>query len=121
MRTEIRLEQEPQNGIYVMVEGLVVTVFFDLEFESVRNIYTGEAVISKGRGYKDILTAIIVDKYDSNDTQAILANYTDALHDEDLDEEKKHQYTDEYNVYQAYRVKAKNIANKVIEYINGLS
>lgn len=115
----ITLKEAPQDGIYVMREGVRLVLFFDLVPNKAENEYIGEAVHVDGFERKNIIASIITDKYDQDDTQAILANYADALYDEHIGEEKKQEYIAEYNSYQEYRDKAKKIANIVISRLNG--
>lgn len=113
MITEINLNKEPKDGIYIIAEGVNIIVYFDLVSIG-EDLYKGISVYSK-RDYKSIVSDIITDKYDSDDTQAILANYVDVA----VPDDKREEYIAEYNSYQEYRDKAKKIANIVISRLNG--
>lgn len=102
----------------VIQEGAILRVFFD--FEDVSNQEEGESkscictnVDINGRTYEDIVSSIIRDKYSQDRVEAIMANHA-LKDDESIPEEKRTEYVNEYEAYQLYRLKAKQVANDVI-------
>ena len=63
--------------------------------------------------YPQLLSAIIKRKYNTDQSEAITANYLAALSKE-VPEEKAAEYIGEYETYQAWRNKAKAVAKEVI-------
>lgn len=126
----------PAEGIKVVVEGNLLRLYFDYkkveaatastDGSTVKNgnsedtIYSAENIDIEGgmRDYAAITAAIVNDKYDLNDVQAILANK--ALADDAksaITDDKRKEYLDEYTNYQTYRAHAKEIANQVLTLI----
>ena len=124
----------PAEGIKVVVEGNLLRLYFDYkkveattasaDGSTVKNgnsedtSYSAENIDIEGgmRDYAAITAAIVNDKYDLNDVQAILANK--ALADDAksaITDDKRKEYLDEYASYQAYRAKAKDTAAKAVE------
>lgn len=124
----------PEEGIKVVVEGNLLRLYFDYkkveaatastDGSTVKNgnsedtSYSAENIDIEGgmRDYAAITAAIVNDKYDLNDVQAILANK--ALADDAksaITDDKRKEYLDEYTNYQAYRAKAKDTAAKAVE------
>lgn len=113
--------QKNYNGelptLEVIQEGPILRVFFD--FEDVPNQEEGSKscictnVDVVGRTYEDIVSAIIRDKYSQDRVEAIMANHA-LKDDESIPEEKRTEYVNEYEAYQLYRLKAKQVANDVI-------
>lgn len=114
----------PKNGVSVQIEGTMTRVYFDFK-ECKRedcdpDIMDCESVDLTGRTYADIVSAIINDRYDSDSVQAITANYMAAINNNDITEDKRNEYLQEYADFQSWRVHAKEIAriatNIIAEY-----
>lgn len=100
-------------------EGTLLRIFFDYEDVSVANEeekkYICENVDVEGQSYTEIVSALIRSRYDQNNVEAIMANYEIAKNSEsDITDAKRADYIAEYNDYQAFRLRAKEIANNVI-------
>ena len=102
----------------VIQEGVLLRVFFDFEDVSIQEegeskscICTNVDVVSTT--YEDIVSSIIRDKYSQDRVEAVMANHA-LKDDESIPEEKRTEYVNEYEAYQLYRFKAKQIANDVI-------
>lgn len=129
MRAYQQLESLPEKGIMVILEGNLVRLFFDfskadmpvMEGESVPDdIFECESVDVNGRGYGELVSGIVSDRYPIDRTQAIMANYENAKDAEsDIDEEKRAEYLAEYADYQQWRSHAKEIASAALETIGG--
>ena len=127
MKASYQMSVLPQSGVQATIEGALLRLLFDFskpepkegeESEDENDIYDCESVDVKGRGYGDIVSAIMNDRYSSDSVQAIMANYADALDgSSDLKPEKRAEYIDEYDAYQQYRRHAKSIANTVLTLI----
>jgi hypothetical protein len=78
--------------------------------------YSCELVRVKGANtYASIVSAIVNDRYNADDAQALTANYNEAKDtDADIDEDKRAEYIAEYVAFQSWRKKAKDIARKVV-------
>lgn len=63
--------------------------------------------------YPQLVSAIIKRKYDSNESEAITANYI-SIQSGDVAEDKAAEYTAEYQTYQTWRNIAKNVAKEVM-------
>lgn len=63
--------------------------------------------------YPQLLSAIIKQKYDSDQAEAITANFLTAR-TQNIPETKALEYTTEYEAYQAWRNKAKAVAKEVM-------
>lgn len=63
--------------------------------------------------YPQLVAAIVRRKYDSDQTEAILANIASAQ-TACVSEEKADEYLNEYTAYHEWRSKAKNIAKEVL-------
>lgn len=63
--------------------------------------------------YPQLLSAIIKRKYDTNQSEAITANYL-AARAGTVPEEKAAEYVSEYETYQSWREKAKAVAKEVM-------
>ncbi len=128
----------PANDINVVVEGSLLRLYFNYKQETTSDSSDGSTIkngdtegtaysaqnidIPGGnRDYASITAAIVNDKYDSNDVQAIIANK--ALADDiksDITDTKRAEYLQEYNDFQAYREKAKEIATKAVAILEEL-
>lgn len=123
----------PANDINVVVEGSLLRLYFNYKQEAASDTSDGSTVkngdtegttysaqnidIPGGsRDYASITAAIVNDAYDINAVQAIIANK--ALADDStssITDEKRTEYKKEYEDYQAYRAKAKEVASKAVE------
>ena len=117
----------PDNGIVIRQEGGVVRLFFDITPASAVAAEEGETACGPGdlyecynvdvaapANYGGIIAAIVNDKYSADDTQALISNFTEARMDEsDMPAEKREEYISEWNEFQAWRSKAKEIATTV--------
>lgn len=126
MKASYQIESLPQSGVQVTVEGALVRLLFDFRKPEVpaggesvaEDIYECESVDVRGRGYGDIIAAILNDRYSPDDVQAIMANYAEATDKNSSTETgKRDEYIAEYNEYQAFRKHAKAIAAKVVSMI----
>lgn len=127
MKALEQLPNVPDNGIVIRPEGAVVRLFFDIAPASEMPTEDGET--SSGPGdlyecynvdvpvpadYGTVVAAIVNDKYSADDTQALISNFTSArIEESDMTEEKREEYISEWNVFQAWRAKAKEIATIV--------
>jgi hypothetical protein len=101
----------------VIKEGTLLRIFFDYEDVSSddEKKYICENVDVEGRSYAEIVSALIRSKYEQSKVEAIIANHEMAKDTtSNLTDAKRAEYIAEYNDYQAFRVRAKEIANNVI-------
>lgn len=128
----------PANDVKVVIEGSLMRLYFGYKKEEATDSASSSKVIDGdrdyepyscenidieggGRTYGEITAAIVNDKYDSNDVQAIIANK--ALADDtksDITDTKRAEYLQEYNDFQAYREKAKEVATKAVAILEEL-
>ena len=107
MKASYQMTQLPESGVQVTIEGALLRLLFDFsqaeprEGEESTDIYNCESVDVKGRGYGDIVSAIVNDRYSSDEVSDITA-------------EKRAEYLEEYEAYQNWRKHAKEIAAEVI-------
>lgn len=128
MRTTYQLTTVPASGIICIRESVILRVMFDIEHrepvtidgETGRDdLYDLTIVDVSGTSYGEIVSAIINDRYPSDQVQALTANRALALdEDSDITDDKRHEYLDEYAAYQAYRSHAKEIASLAIIELN---
>ena len=87
MKASYQLQTVPPSGVKVTIEGMLVRLLFDIVAatpvvmegeEAPDDLYDCESVDSIGRGYDDIVNAIINDRYPSDKVQAVMANYSAA-------------------------------------------
>lgn len=104
----------------VIQEGSLLRIFFDYEDVPVAEEdgdiqkYICENVDVEGRSYEEIVSAIIRSEYQQGKVEAIMANYEVAKDaTSGITETKRTEYTNEYNAYQVFRTKAKQIADTV--------
>lgn len=105
----------------VIVEGTMLRIFFDYEDVSATeedgNVqkYMCENVDVEGKSYADIVSALIRSMYSQDRVEAVMANYEVAKDTTStITEIKRSEYMAEYNNYQNYRQKAKQIAEEVV-------
>jgi hypothetical protein len=105
----------------VIKEGTLLRIFFDYEDVPVADEdgdvkkYICENVDVEGRSYAEIVSALIRSKYEQSKVESIIANHEMAKDTtSNLTDAKRAEYIAEYNDYQAFRVRAKEIANNVI-------
>lgn len=124
----------PESGIICFKEGTIIRVYFDIEpyqptaeenapegmqWENNPNLYVCQNVDVLGRTYGDIVSAIVNDRYSADEVQALQANFIEAKDPESqLTDEKREEYLTEYSTFQAWRKKAKEIANTVLEILS---
>jgi len=132
MKSYNEFQSVPESGIIAVEEGALVRVYFDIEawtpgaphdageeYTAPENQYVCENVDVNGRGYGEIVSAIVNDRYTADDVQAINANYTEAKDPEsEMTDEKRAEYLAEYAAFQAWRKKSKSVASAVIEILN---
>ena len=132
MKAYSELREQPFGGVEVRIEGDTLRVFFDFA-EVPMNVQEGQKPskvvkqlqyesidVTGGRNYSDIVSAIVRDRYDDNEAQAILANYTEAVNAASVLKivpEKKEEYLQEYAEFQQWRAHVKEIAQKVLTLI----
>lgn len=121
------LAGELPTGVKVVVEGALLRIYFDFEKcepvrmegmdEPVSEQYVCENVDVEGsHDYGNIVSAIILSRYDASRRDAIFANLEMARDGaSELDEGKRDEYLKEYTEYQEYRIKAKRIAKEVLD------
>ncbi|MFA6813664.1 MAG: hypothetical protein WCR45_11375 [Bacteroidaceae bacterium] len=104
----------------VIEEGTMLRIFFDYEdvptTEEDGNVrkYMCENVDVEGKSYADIVSALIRSMYSQDRVEAVMANYEVAKDaTSTITEIKRSEYLSEYNNYQNYRQKAKQIAGEV--------
>lgn len=64
--------------------------------------------------YENIVSSILNSLYPSDKVQALTANYNEARDAEELSEDKRKEYMDEYHAYQAKRKEVKAFAREII-------
>ena len=124
--------QEPENGIYAFQEGALLRMYFDFEKCEVAKDEEGNEIEGAPKdlynaynvdvvspfSYGNIVSAIVNDKYTADDVQALQANYIEAKDAEsDISAEKREEYLAEWQEFQAWRAKAKDIAVTVLAQI----
>lgn len=105
--------------IKIIREGTLLRIFFDYEDMSVTDeeekMYICENVDVEGQSYAEIVSALIRSRYGQDSVEAIMANYEIAKDNEsNISDAKRAEYIEEYNDYQAFRIRMKEIANTVI-------
>lgn len=119
MKTYMNLSTAP-TGVKVTTEGAKLRIYFDYvaveptEANPSEGQYQAEFVEVNGVNYEDVVSAIVKDRYPADLWQSIMANYQDTLDaNTTLTEEKITKYTTEYNDFQAWRKRAKEIASVI--------
>ena len=129
MKTIYQVQALPADGVTVTLEGKLLRVLFDFEqvefpegddnhIPKADDLYYCESIDVHGRGYGDIISAIVNDRYPTDQKDAIMANYEDAKDESSpISEEKREEYIYEYITYQVFRKHAKEIAKIAVEQI----
>lgn len=113
------------SGVKVVREGLTTRIFFDYSTETRQGmdeknvtVLVAENVDVNGSDYSDIVNAIVRDRYAADKVEAVMANYQEAMDlTSSLTEDKRSEYKAEYDSFQAWRAKAKEVAASVVEQI----
>lgn len=124
MKSAIYLNEVPQCGFTAFLENDIIRIFFSFtpqaprENEEPGNTYDCRNVDVSERSYSGVVDAIINDSYPTSMQYAILANkaLADDLQNE-LTQEKRTEYTEEYRAFQEYRTTAKALASDIISYL----
>jgi len=127
MRTLQQISAIPECGVVAVQEGSLTRIFFDFTDPEPRegedipaDIKACESIDVKGQSYGEIISAIINDRYNADDNQALQANHELAKDpDSEISEEKRAEYLAEYAAYQSWRAHAKDIARIVLSIIEG--
>lgn len=77
--------------------------------------YNSVTISTLGLTYDNIVSTIMNTLYPSDKVQALTANYNEARDDEELSEEKRKEYMDEYHAYQAKRKEIKTLAKEIMQ------
>ena len=120
MKTVYQVQALPSDGVAITLEGTLLRVLFDFEkieaqegddihMPTADDLYYCESIDVNGRGYGDIISAIVNDRYPTDQKDAIMANY-ELVKDDLCPEEKKAEYIAEYQALQNWRTRAKEIA-----------
>jgi hypothetical protein len=106
----------------VRKEGNLLRIFFDFAEETYtdndgkqQNRLSCQSVDVYGISYGDIVNAIIKDKYPDDKKDAIILDYRLVTEDTTLSDDKKTEYTANYNSFQTWRAHAKNIATEILK------
>lgn len=125
MKVYLSQGEIPQSGVSAIVEGTLLRLYFD--FEEVPAVTTDDETIpaclsaenvdiTTGKDYGSIVAAIVNSKYSNDDVQAIFADKGLADDSEStITDEKRAEYLEDYNTFQQWRVKAKEVAVKALE------
>lgn len=92
---------EPPTGVVVIEEGPIARIFFDHERVG-EQIVCENVDVGRPLNYARVVSAIVRDRFSADAVEAILANHAEGTHQED------------YDAYQAWRAKAKEIAHIVM-------
>jgi len=111
------------SGVKAVREGLTTRVFFDYSTETRMGmdgnnvtVLTAENVDVESAEYGDIVNAIVRDRYAADSVEAIMANYQEAMDaSSSLTEDKRAEYKAEYEAFQSWRAKAKEVASAAVE------
>lgn len=109
------------EGVQVTVEGSLVRLFFDYAKNEItvegekREQLVCENVNASGRTYEELVSAIVTDRYSADRREAVFANYEEAKDEtSELTEVKRAEHLKEYSDFQAWRKRAKEVANEVL-------
>ena len=129
MKTQKHIAVIPASGVQVVLEGSLTRLYFDFTDSQPReegeeipaDLKNCENVDVKGRDYGHLVSAIINDRYNADDNQALTANYEMAKDSEsEITAEKRAEYLAEYAAYQDWRAHAKAIARLAVTEIENL-
>ena len=115
----------PSDGVVIRPEGGVVRIFFDIariedgisgdDEKMPEDLCTCINIdVAVPASYGSVVAAVVSDRFSSDDVQALVANYTASLGDDDLPPGKQEEYQSEWMGYQEWRKKAKEIAQIVV-------
>lgn len=114
----------PANGVRVILEGALVRIQFDFEAAAVvaeegreapDDLFNCESVDCFSRRKGDIISAIVNERFNNDQVQAIIANYEEAKDPEaEISAEKREEHLAEYAAFQEWRKRAKEVAAMVI-------
>lgn len=115
MRAIIQIEGTlPESGVYVIREGHMVRLFFDL-IPAEDGYACNNVDVPLPATYGRVVGAIIADSYTADMREAIISNYEEAKDQTSgISDEKRKEYIAEYNDFQLYRKKAKQIARLIL-------
>lgn len=127
MKTLMHIAEIPESGVYVILEGHLVRLFFDFTDPLVpegetypQDLKACESIDVEGNAYGEIVSAIVNDHYSPDAYQAILANYELAKDkNSGITPEKKAEYLAEYAAFQDWRSHAKEVAHIAVNQIQG--
>jgi hypothetical protein len=128
MRTQKQITVIPESGVEVILEGVLTRIYFDFRDPDPVNeepvpadIKVCESIDVDSRNYDRIVAAIVTDHYSSDAYQALIANYQMAKDPEaEISEEKRSEYIQEYEAFQAWRAHAKEVAHIVVAEIESM-
>lgn len=128
MRTQKQITVIPESGVEVILEGVLTRIYFDFrdpdpvgEEPLPEGIKVCESIDVDSRNYDRIVAAIVTDHYSSDAYQALIANYQMAKDPEaEISEEKRSEYIQEYEDFQAWRAHAKEVAHIVVTEIESM-
>ena len=121
MKTYMTITSVPSNGVLAIKEGNLLRLFFDFEQvppteeNPATDQYSCEGIDVRGSGYGDIVSAIVNDRFPRDKWDAVIANYQEAADaSSEITAEKRAEYLQEYEDFQAWRKTAKEVANTII-------
>jgi hypothetical protein len=120
------LTELPASDVRVRQDGTLIRVYFNhqavpAENDSDNDMCSFEYVELQGRNYGDMVAAIIACHYNNDRMQAVINNHALAVDpDEELSEEKRTEYLEEYAAMQAWRRNAKAIATEALDILQTL-
>lgn len=101
---------EVPAGVVVVKEGPITRIYFDYEHitktidgETIEQLVCENVDIVGAIDYGKVVSAVVRDKFSADAVEAILANHAEGTHQED------------YDSYQEWRAKAKQIAHTVTD------
>lgn len=114
------------SGVKAVREGLTTRVFFDYSTETRKDkdgedvtVLVAENVDVESSDYGDIVNAVVRDRYAADKVEAVMANYQEAMDSSSsLTEDKRSEYKAEYEAFQSWRAKAKEVATATVEQLN---
>lgn len=101
---------EVPAGVVVVKEGPITRIYFDYEHitktidgETIEQLVCENVDLVGAIDYGKVVSAVVRDKFSADSVEAILANHAEGTHQED------------YDAYQEWRTKAKQIAHTVTD------